>query len=61
MFRLRPVLFEYAMVFIQEMIKDKIDKASFKEAGDEVMRIYADLGAFTNEVGSMLRDKYQVK
>ncbi len=57
----RPVLFEYALVFIQEMQKDKIDKAPFQEAGAEVMRIYAELGAVTNEIASILRAKHLVK
>ena len=43
-FRNKMVLFRYALVFMQEMKKEKIDKAPEMEAGEEKIRIYAELG-----------------
>ena len=56
-FKNKLVLFRYALVFIQEMKKDKIDKAPDIEAGDETMRIYASLGEAVTDIAEWLRLK----
>jgi hypothetical protein len=48
-FREKAILFKYAVVALQEMKKDKIDKAPGSEASDEVMRVYAEPGLAVNE------------
>jgi len=56
-FRNIAVLFRYALVFMQEMKKDKIDKAPEIEAGEETMRIYAELGEAVADMADLLRSK----
>ncbi len=56
-FKNRPVLFKYALVFIQEMEKDKIDQAPDLVAGKEVMRVYKTLGLAVNDTARWLRSK----
>ena len=56
-FRNKAVLFRYALVFMQEMKKEKIDKAPEMEAGEETMRIYAELGVAVADIADWLRSK----
>lgn len=56
-FKDKSVLFPYALVFIQEMAKDKIDQAPNFPAGKEVQRIYKTLGFAVNDIANWLRDK----
>ncbi len=56
-FKNKIVLFRYVLVFMQEMKKDKMDKAPGFEAGDETMRVYASLGEAVNDVADWLRSK----
>ena len=56
-FRNKAVLFRYALVFMQEMKKDKIDKAPRMEAGEETMRVYAELGEAVADIADWLRKK----
>lgn len=56
-FRNKMVLFRYALVFMQEMKKKKIDKAPGIEAGDEAIRIYAELGKAVANIAEWLRSK----
>ena len=56
-FRNKMVLFRYALVFMQEMKKDKIDKAPGIKAGDETLRIYAELGVAVADIAQWLRSK----
>lgn len=54
-FRGRFTLFRYALVVLQEMKKDRIDRAPGPEAQDEVRRVYASLGFVVNDVARWLR------
>ena len=56
-FKEKYVLFRYALVFMQEMKKDKIDTAPLLTAGMEVMRVYATLGEAVNDIARWLRKK----
>lgn len=56
-FKNKMVLFRYVLVFMQEMKKGKIDKAPGIEAGDETMRIYAELGKAVVDIAKWLRSK----
>jgi len=56
-FKNKMVLFQFVLVFMQEMKKDKIDKAPGFEAGDETMRIYAKLGEAVNDIADWFRLK----
>ncbi|MFX0148494.1 MAG: hypothetical protein ACFE8E_12210 [Candidatus Hodarchaeota archaeon] len=56
-FKDKFVLFKYALVFMQEMKKDKIDMAPLPTAGLEVMRVYATLGEAVNDIARWLRKK----
>ena len=56
-FKNKMVLFQYVLVFMLEMKKDKIDKAPNIEAGDETMRVYAELGEAVNDIADWLRSK----
>jgi len=56
-FKNKMVLFRYVLIFMQEMKKDKIDKAPGFEAGDETMRVYASLGEAVNDVANWIRSK----
>jgi len=56
-FKEKFVLFRYALVFMQEMTKDKIDTAPLPTAGMEVMRVYATLGEAVNNIARWLRKK----
>ena len=56
-FKNKMVLFRYVLVFMQEMKKERIDKAPGFEAGDETMRVYASLGETVNDVADWLRSK----
>jgi epoxyqueuosine reductase QueG len=51
------VLFRHALVFMQEMNKDKIDTAPGIKAGDETIRIYAELGEAVADIADWLRSK----
>ncbi len=56
-FKNKAVIFRYALVFIQEMDKDKIDHAPNFPAGSEVQRIYKTLGFAVNDIAIWLRAK----
>ncbi|MFX1254896.1 MAG: 4Fe-4S binding protein [Promethearchaeota archaeon] len=56
-FKGKMVLFRHALVFMEEMKKDKIDQAPDLEAGFEVMRVYASLGIAVNDIARWLRSK----
>ncbi|MFX1457159.1 MAG: 4Fe-4S double cluster binding domain-containing protein [Promethearchaeota archaeon] len=56
-FKNKIVLFRYALVFIQEMAKDKIDQAPLSAAGREVMKVYATMGQAVNDIARWLRKK----
>lgn len=56
-FRNKMVLFRYALVFMQEMKKDKIDKAPGIQASDETIRVYAELGKAVADIADWLRSK----
>ncbi len=56
-FKEKYVLFRYALVFMQEMKKEKIDTAPLPTAGMEVMRVYATLGEAVNDIARWLRKK----
>lgn len=60
-FNNKAVLFKYAIVCIQEMVKDKIDKAPDIEAGEEVLRVYKTLGVAVNNIAEYLRQRYTIK
>ncbi|MCG8569293.1 MAG: [Fe-S]-binding protein, partial [Spirochaetes bacterium] len=60
-FKNKAVLFKYALVFIQEMDKKKIDLAPHIGAGDEVQRVYGTLGVAVNDIAGWLKKKYQIK
>ena len=56
-FRNKMVLFRYALVFMQEMKKAKIDKAPGIQASDETIRVYAELGKAVADIANWLRSK----
>ena len=56
-FKEKFVLFRYALIFMQEMKKEKIDTAPLLTAGTEVMRVYATLGEAVNDIARWLRRK----
>ena len=56
-FKNKMVLFQFVLVFMQEMKKDKMDKAPGLEAGNETMRVYASLGETVNDIADWLRSK----
>lgn len=60
-YRNKSILFEYAIVAIMEMRKEKIDNAPGMEAGDEAQRVYAVLGEAVNDIAHYLRRKYGIK
>lgn len=51
----RHVLYRYALVFIDEMRKDRIDAAPHMKAGYETFRIYNHLGQAVIDIGKWLR------
>ncbi|MFX1502872.1 MAG: 4Fe-4S double cluster binding domain-containing protein [Promethearchaeota archaeon] len=56
-FKNKFVLFRYALVFMQEMKKEKIDEAPLSTAGREVMRVYSTLGEAVAEIARWLRKR----
>jgi len=56
-FKGKAVLFEYALVCIQEMKKEKIEHAPERIAGAEVMRVYGTLGLAVSDIARWLRSK----
>lgn len=56
-FKNKMVLFRYALVFMQEMKKEKIDKAPGIQASDETIRVYAELGKAVADIADWLRSK----
>ena len=60
-FKDKGVLFKYVLVVVQEMKKDKIDKAPGLEAGAEVQRVYNSLGHAVNDIARWLRNEYGIK
>ena len=59
-FKGKAVLFKYAIVCIQEMDKEKIDKAPSLDAGEEVQRVYNSLGLAVNDIANWLRENYGI-
>lgn len=51
------ISYPYALVFIEEMRKDPIDKAPEHAAGVETMRVYWHLGNAVNDIARWLRKK----
>jgi ferredoxin len=60
-FKGKGVLFPYTIVCMQEMKKSEIDKAPALEAGQEVQRVYAELGIAVNDIANWLRKTYNIK
>lgn len=60
-FKGKGVLFKYALVFIQEMDKSKIDLAPAIDAGAEVQRVYNSLGHAVNDIARYLRVNFKIK
>ncbi len=56
-FKDHQVLFRYAVVLVEEMIKDEMDKAPSVATTTEVMRVYAHLGEASNDIASWLRQR----
>ncbi len=54
-FQGRYVLFPYALIFIDEMRKERIKMAPLAPAGAEAVRIYAHLGSAVNDIARWLR------
>ena len=53
----RFISYPYALIFIEEMRKDRIDKAPELAAGVETMRVYWHLGNAVNDIARWLRKK----
>ena len=53
----RHILYEYALVFIDEMRKNWMDDAPHARAGYETMRVYNHLGCAVLDIASWLRKK----
>jgi hypothetical protein len=51
------ILYKYALVLVEEMKKEKIDKAPGVPASTEVMRVYAHLGEAANDIARWLRER----
>ena len=60
-FQGKGVLFPHTLVVIQEMDKEKIDRAPDLEAGQEVQRVYNSLGHAVNDIARWLRREYGIK
>lgn len=60
-FKDKAILFKYAIICYQEMREDKINKAPELEAGEEVMRIYKELGFGVDDIANWLRKRYGIK
>jgi ferredoxin len=59
-FKDKAVLFKYALVCIQEMDREKLEKAPDLEAGAEVPRVYSELGFAVNDIARWLREAYGI-
>ena len=59
-FRKKAILFKYALVAIQEMDKQKIDRAPELDAGEEVLAVYNSLGLAVNDIARWLRKEYGI-
>lgn len=59
-FKGKGVLYNYALVCIQEMDKEAINHAPEMEAADEVIRVYSTLGIAINDIANWLRDNYNI-
>lgn len=51
------IKYQYALIFMQEMNRDRINKAPRVEAGRETMRIYESLGRAVNDIAIWLRER----
>lgn len=60
-FKDKGVLFPYALIVLQEMQKDRIDRAPELEAGFEVQRVYNSLGHAVNDIARRLRKTYGIR
>lgn len=59
-FKGKAILFNYALVAIQEMDKAKIDTAPELDAGEEVLGVYNSLGIAVNDIARWLRKNYGI-
>ena len=59
-FKGKGVLYNNALIFMQEMDKEEIAKAPEMEASYEVMGVYASLGFAVNDIANWLRNKYKI-
>lgn len=60
-FKGKAVLFKFALVCIQEMDREQINKAPKLSAGEEVIGVYASLGLAVNDIARWLRNKYGIR
>jgi ferredoxin len=60
-FRNKAVLFQYALVAIQEMDKDKIATAPDLDAGEEVLAVYNSLGLAVNDIARWMRKQFGLR
>jgi len=59
-FKGKGVLYNHALVCIQEMDKEAIDHAPEMETADEVMRVYSTLGIAINDISNWLRNNHNI-
>ncbi len=59
-FKGKAIPFKYALVFAQEMKKDRIEMAPKLDAGMEVVNTYNTLGIATNDIVKWLEKKYKI-
>ena len=60
-FKNKAILFNYALVAIQEMDKEKINTAPDLGAGEEVLAVYNSLGLAVNDIARWLRKNYGIR
>ncbi len=60
-FQNKAILFKYSLVALQEMDKEKIDKAPDPDAGEEVLAVYKSLGLAVTDIARWLRRMYGIR
>jgi NAD-dependent dihydropyrimidine dehydrogenase PreA subunit len=60
-FKGKAVLFKYSLICIQEMDKEKIDRAPGLAAGEEAFRVYDTLGRAANDIARWLRHNHGIR
>ncbi|WDV47616.1 4Fe-4S dicluster domain-containing protein [Clostridiaceae bacterium M8S5] len=60
-FKRKALLFKYAIVCIQEMKEEAINKAPLIEASYEALRVYNSLGKATNDMTRWLKENHGIK